>query len=139
ELVSQGPLGLRGGKVEAGDEALAGFFVGDRLGDGIEGKKRIAGKIHLGDQPGGKCRSQQREMNVGGPPGVGMVSPGISARFDSDEFVEAIGIGEGASCSSEVGIERSWMVVVDVQIASGGIGLPDFNQGVGNGTSIVVQ
>ena len=35
-------------------------------------------------------------MNVLRPPGVGIVSPGISARFDSGKAIFAVGIGGGA-------------------------------------------
>src|SRR5437016_11747716 len=99
ELVPQRPLRLRALKVEAGDKAFASLVVGDRLKDRIKSEKRIAGKIHLSNQPGRERRPQQRKMDVCRPPGIGVVLPGISARLDSYESVEAIGIREGPACS----------------------------------------
>src|SRR5437016_2855280 len=133
ELVPQRPFRLRALEVEAGDQAFASFLIGDRLKDRIKGKKRIARKIHLGNQPGRERRPQQRKMYVAGPPRIGVVLPGIGARLNGYKSVEAVRIREGAACPSEVGIKRSWVTVLDVQVASGGVGLPDLNQGVRNG------
>src|SRR5437764_14412322 len=92
ELIPQRPLRLRALEVEAGDKTFAGFLIGDRLKDRIKSEKRIAGKIHLGNQPGCERRPQQRKMDVCGPPGIGVVLPGIGARLDGYESIEAVGI-----------------------------------------------
>src|SRR5215469_10941140 len=49
ELVAHGFLRNGGMPIELGDQAVAGPFVGDTIKNGIVGKQRIAGKIHLRD------------------------------------------------------------------------------------------
>ena len=44
EAVAQGPLGLGGGEVEAGDQAFAGRRVGDGAVDGVVGEEGSPGK-----------------------------------------------------------------------------------------------
>src|SRR5579859_2538435 len=56
ELIAKRPLRLRRFQVEPGNQPLPAFLVGDGLKDWIKGEERIAGKIHLGDQP---CRERR--------------------------------------------------------------------------------
>src|SRR5579859_1950731 len=78
-------------------------------------------------------------MNVGRPPRVGMIFPGISARLYGNKFVKTIRVSKSASGAGEVGIEGRWVVVFDVQVAPGGIGLPDFNQSVRQRVTIIIE
>ena len=73
-----------------------------------------------------------------GPPGVGVVAPRIGAGLDGDELIPAIRIGEDPAFALEVGVERRIMRVTRMVVAAGGVGLPDFDHGVGHGVAIFV-
>src|SRR4029453_2491241 len=49
--------------------------LGHRGEDRVEGEQRVAGEVHLGDEPLGEGPPEQREVDVGGPPGVVVVLP----------------------------------------------------------------
>src|SRR5262249_59915542 len=78
-------------------------------------------------------------MDVIGPPGIGMVAPGIGARFDRNEAVATLGIGEDAAGAVEIGIERRVVLVAVDLVAAGGIGLPDLDHGVRDGAAVLVD
>ena len=81
-------------QVELADQALARLRVGHRVEDRVEGEQRIAGEVHLRDQPRQEGRPEQREVDVRRAPGVGVVAPGIGAGLDGDELVGAVGVGD---------------------------------------------
>src|SRR5678815_4590450 len=78
-------------------------------------------------------------MDVRRPPRVGMVQPRISPRFYREIAVFAPIVSHAAPSAREVGIERRVMLIDGMTIASSGIGLPDFDQRVGNGFIIFIQ
>src|ERR1700692_1103151 len=88
-------IGFRAQPVERGNQAPArGFFV-HAVKNGIEFEERIARKIHLGDQAGGKRGAEEGKVNVLWAPGVVMIFPRISARANGEEAVAAVVVGEG--------------------------------------------
>src|SRR5690349_21590001 len=61
-------------------------------------------------------------------PGVVVVAPGIGARLDGDEAIAPVASGHDLARAREVGIERSVMLVVLMDVAPAGIGLPDLDK-----------
>src|SRR3546814_1352428 len=72
-----------------------------RVVDRVEGEERVARKIELGDQPGREGRAEEGQVDVGRPPRVRMVLPGIGARLDRLEPVPSFGVGDGPARSEE--------------------------------------
>ncbi len=107
--------------------------------DGIECEQRIAGKIHLRDQPSGERGAEKRKVNVLRAPGVVVIFPGVRARTNGDKTVAAVVVGESAAFAGEIRVERGIMLIVLVEVAAGGIGLPDFNEGAANGPAIFID
>ena len=121
------------------DEPLTPFFVGDAVEDRVERQQRIAGKVHLRDQPREEIHPEQRKMDVLRPPGIVMIAPGIRPRLDRREAVFAVGVGQCAPRTDEVGIERRMMLIIDMDIAPAGVGLPDFDQRVRHRAVVFVK
>src|SRR4051795_4682062 len=82
--------------------------------------------------------AEHREMDVCGAPGVMMVAPGIGARLDRDKAIVTRGVAHGAAGARKVRIERSRMLVADVNVTAAGIGLPDLDQRVRHAATILV-
>jgi hypothetical protein len=139
ELEAQGLFRFRGFPVEFGDQAIAGVLIGDAIEDGIEGQQRIAGEIHLRDQARGEGGPKHGEVNMRRTPGVMVVFPGVGAGANGDETIAALGIGDGVPAAGEIGIEWSVVLVHFVKVAAGGVGLPDFHEGVGNGAGVLIE
>src|SRR5579863_3044078 len=76
---------------------------------------------------------------MGRPPSIVVIEPGICARLDRDETVRSVFIGHGSTGTTEVGIERSGMLVVNVLIPSGGVRLPNLDKCVGHGAPVTVE
>ena len=121
------------------DQSVAGLLIRDPVVYGIQGQQLIAGKIHLSHQPGYKGLSEKGIMNVGGTPGIVMVAPRVGARPDADKPILAFFVGHAAAGPAEVGIMGGIMPVAFVRIASGGIGLPHFNQSIGHRAAVFFQ
>ena len=64
EAVAERPFGLGDVEVEFRDQALARAGIGDAVVDRVERQQRVAGEIHLGDQPLREAAAEQREMDV---------------------------------------------------------------------------
>src|SRR5215471_2633867 len=139
ELITERPLRLGRGQIEAGDQSLPGSLVRDGLKDWIEGKERVAGKIHLRDQARREGRTKDREVNVSRPPRVVMVFPGISSRFDSYKAIEPVLVGCGSAGASEVGVEGGRVIVAIMPVPAGSIRLPEFYESPRNRTAVVVE
>src|SRR6266404_7368891 len=78
-------------------------------------------------------------MNVRRAPSVGVVAPGIRARLDRKKLVAAIRVGQCASAAVEIRIERCVVLIHFMQITSGGIRLPYFDQRAAHGLAAFVQ
>ena len=78
-------------------------------------------------------------MNVRRSPGVVMISPWIRPRPDRGEAVPTVRICHDAACTSEIGIDRRIPSVAGVDVATRCIGLPDFHDGIGNGSPALIQ
>src|SRR5215813_7134929 len=128
ELIAKRPLRLGGGEIKFGNQPLPRPFVWNRLEDGIVSEERIAGKIHLRDQPRGEGRTEKRKVYMGRPPGILVVLPRVGPGFDGHETIVTVAIGQCAACAGKVGIEWSRMVVACMAVTAGGVGLPDLNQ-----------
>lgn len=74
-----------------------------------------------------------------GAPSVVVIFPGVFAGADGEEPVAALRVGEEAAFAGEIGIERRAALIESVEISAGGVGLPDFDEGVWNWASIFVQ
>src|SRR5579871_1867994 len=71
-------------------------------------------------------------------PSILVIFPWISAGADRGEAITAHGIRQRPSRAGEIRIERRVVLVFNVEISSGGIGLPDFDQRVGDRTAVLV-
>ena len=113
---------------------------GHRLEDRVEVEQRVVGKVHLGDQPGSDGRPHQREVDVRGPPGVGMVAPWIGPGLDGHEPVFAVAVGAGLADPEEVRIERRReRGLPPVHVAAARVGLPDLDQRVRDRITVLVE
>ena len=108
----------------------AGLRVGHRVEDRVLREQRVTGEVHLGHQPLRERPAEQREVDVGRPPGVEVVPPRIGTRLDRDEPVPAVGVGHAAAGAVEVGVERCRVVVDLVRVPAGRVRLPDLDQSV---------
>src|SRR5271156_1074151 len=125
--------------VQPGDKTVACLFIRDAVEEGIERLQRVAGKIHLRDQPGEDPRAKERKMNMRGAPRIVMIAPGVCAGLDGLEVVVASLVGDHASRAAEVGIEGSMVLIDLMPIASGGVCLPDLNQCATNRAAVFIQ
>ena len=125
--------------VEGSDEPIARGLMPDAVKDGVERQQLIARKIHLGDQSGGKRRSEYREVNVGGAPRIVVVAPRVGAGPDRFESKPASWVGDKGSAAGKVGVQRGVMLITRVKIAACCVRLPDLHQGSRNGPAIFVQ
>ena len=139
EFVAKGVIADGGVPVELGDEAVARRFIGDAIEYRIVREQRVAGKIHLRDHAGGESRTENGEVNMRGAPGVVVIAPGIRAGANGYEAKISFLIGEHVAGAGEVGIERSVVLVNGVAVTSGGIGLPDFDEGMRNGAGVFIK
>src|SRR5439155_26155655 len=135
---AQGPLWFGYAMVIGGDQKLSCLLGWYAAEDGIEGEQRVVGKVHLRHQTRERRRAEQREMDVGRSPGVRVIEPGIGSRTNRQEAIDAILIGQTATHAQEVGIERSGPLITLVPVAASSIGLPDLQEGVGQGCSTIV-
>src|SRR5437588_1127225 len=78
-------------------------------------------------------------MDVRGAPGILMVLPGIGAGPDRDEFIPTLVVRYHAPCPGKIWIERRVMLIVDVDVTSGGICLPDLDQRVRHRAAVLVE
>ena len=139
EPETKSPFGLGDLQIESRDQPLSGLFIGYRLKNRVMCQQRVARKIHLCDQAGRECASEQRKMNVGRSPGIVVVIPWVRAGFDRHKLIAAVGIGQGSSRPCEIWIERGEVFVLFMAITSGSIGLPDFQQGVRNWPATITE
>src|SRR5450755_1118881 len=68
-----------------------------------------------------------------------MILPGIGTWTNRQEAIDPLVVGQAATHAQEVGIERSGPLVPLVQVATGGIGLPDLQQRVGQRRALLVK
>ena len=68
-----------------------------------------------------------------------MISPRICARAHGHKAVPALTICEGVAAASEIRIEWRVVLIVFVQIASSGVGLPNFHEGMGKRAAIFIE
>ena len=139
EAVAERPLRLGGVERERRDQAPAGWFCGNRIEDRIEGEQGIAGKVHLGHQPGQEAAAEHREVHVRRPPGILVVPPRIGARLDGQEPELADRVRQHAPGPGEVRVERRRVPVLRVRVPAGGIGLPDLDQRLGDRPAVLVE
>jgi len=72
-------------------------------------------------------------------PGVVMIFPRIGAGTNGDKAVAAFFVGEGASFTGEVRVERRVVLVVFVKIPASCVGLPDFDEGVADRPAVFIE
>src|SRR5207302_10563835 len=68
-----------------------------------------------------------------------MIEPGICAGLDGDETVRSMFVCQGATRTTEVGIKRRGMLVLNMPIPPGGVGLPNLAERVGAGPPVTVE
>ena len=98
-----------------------------------------AGEVHLRDEARRERRAEQRQVDVRRAPGVVVVLPRVGAGLDRDDPVAAIVVAEAAPGAREVRVERRRMAIKLVDVAPGGIRLPDLDQGVSHGPAVAVE
>ncbi len=114
---------------EAADQQRARLFR-HRLVDRVLPEQRVVREVHLRHQPLRERPAEEREVDVRGPPGVGVVPPRVRAGLDRRERVAAVRVGQRAPDPDEAGVERSRPLVAEVAVAARGVGLPDLQQRV---------
>src|SRR5258705_889822 len=78
-------------------------------------------------------------MNVRRPPGVVVIAPRIRTGPDRHEPVTSLLVRECSPRAREVPIERRRVSVDAVRVAAGRVGLPDFDERLRNGPSVLVE
>src|SRR5262249_28741892 len=139
ELVAERPLGHGTREVEARYQLCARRLVGDRLVDRIDLQQRIAGEVHLRDQPLAEVVPEQGKMDVRGPPGVGVVLPRVGARLEGEEGVAPRAAGEEEPGGGKVRIQRRGVRGGGVAGAPPRVPLPHLDQGAGQWPAVAVQ
>ncbi len=125
--------------VVGGHQTGAGSGVGDRAEDRVVGEERVAGEVHLGDQPLGERRAEEREVDMGRAPGVVVIAPRVGAGLDGGERVAALVVGQTAADAGEVGVQRGRVLIALVGVPAGGVGLPDLDELTAYGAAGAVQ
>ena len=74
-----------------------------------------------------------------GAPGVVVVAPGVGAGLDRGEAVDAVFIGHAAAGAEEVRIDRRVVLVGGVDIAAGGVCLPEFQHSVWYRATVIAE
>jgi len=125
--------------VVVGNQSVSGLSVGDRLIDRVQREQRVAGEVHLGDQPLREFRSEHREVDVGWAPSVAVVPPRIRPWLDRGEAVASVVIGQAAADAGEVGVDRGRVLITLVDVATAGVGLPDLDELTSHRPSVAVD
>src|SRR5260221_299185 len=100
---------------------------------------RVGGKMHLRDQASGERWAKKRKVDLARGPGIVGIFPGVRGRTNGDKTVAAVLVGESAAFAGEIRIEGRVVLIIFVEVAAGGIGLPDFNEGAANGPAIFIH
>ena len=74
-----------------------------------------------------------------GTPRIGMIAPRICTGLDGHESIISIGIGKNTTVAAEVRVERRIVLIAIVRVPSRCVGLPDFDQGIGNCPPILID
>ena len=103
--------------------------------DFVRGVEFVAGEVHLCSEFV-KAKFVYFEMNVrrAHPIGVG----GVSAGQYGFETIMPLSVGHTFSPILKIWVKRGRVGVVGMVIATAGAGLPDFNQGIGKGSAVLV-
>jgi hypothetical protein len=125
--------------VVGGDEPLPGGRVDDRLVDRVEAEERVAREVHLRDQTLRERGAEEREVDVGRPPGVAVVLPRVGAGLDGGEPVLAVVAGDDATDAGEVRVERRGVLVALVHVAARRVRLPDLDELAAHGAAVAVE
>src|SRR5438128_12462780 len=72
-------------------------------------------------------------------PRVAMILPRIRAWLDRDEAIPAVVVGEAATGAGEVRVEWRRVLVILVEVAAGGVRLPDLHDRVPQRSSVAVE
>src|SRR5258708_2358920 len=78
-------------------------------------------------------------MNGCRPTGIFAVQPWISSGLNSYELIGPIFVRQGSARAAEVRVQWRRMIITVVTVSSAGIGLPDLNQRVRDGPSVVIE
>ena len=139
KTVAQSPFGLGEAVIVLGNEALFSPFVRNTVVDRIKRQKGIAGKIHLGDQSLQEVETQNGKMDVGWSPGVVVITPGVGSGTNGGELIFTLFIGQATPRPGKVGIEGGGVLVIDMDVTPGGIGLPQFNQSMRHSAAAIIH
>src|SRR5699024_6160328 len=82
---------------------------------------------------------EEREVDMGRPPRVVVVLPRVRARLDRGERVRAVIAGQGASDTGEVRVDRGRVLVALVDVATGGVRLPDLDELIADRPTLTVE
>ena len=85
---------------------LARLLVAHRVEDRVGPNSGSPGKYICVTSRCVNARPKTREVDVRGPPGVGVVAPRVGAGLDRDERVAALGVGHAAPDAGEVRVQR---------------------------------
>ena len=132
-------VGDRRLEIEPRDQPLARLRVADRAEDRVVGEQRIVREVHLRHEPLRERATEQREVDVRRAPGVRMVRPRIAAGLHRHEPVSPLRVGEAAPGAVEVRVERRIVAVGVVAVAAGRVRLPDLDQRVAYGPSVILE
>ena len=121
------------------DQALARRGVRDRVQDAVVGVERLAGKEHLRDEPRQPDPAPHREVDVRRPPPATRVGHRIGAGLDGADLDRAGLVGQHARRAVEVRVDRRVVVVVRVDVASGGVRLPHLDHRPADRRAVLVD
>src|SRR5690606_22993639 len=120
------------------DQPVEAGSIPDCSSDRTQIDKRIAFKIHLGDQSLSKAVAEYGEVYMHRPPVIGAIWPGIGARADGQELIRAVLVRERSTATAKIGVERCQITILAVSVAACRIRLPDFDQRVPDRASMLI-
>src|SRR5258708_22177443 len=115
------------------------YFVCGVVEYWIKRKQSIAGKIHLRDETRREGWSKNRKMDMGGPPGIVVIAPGIRAGTNGNEAITAFSVRDRVAPTAKIRIKRSIVLIHFVKIPARSVSLPNLDQRVGKRAIVLVE
>ena len=124
EFIAKGKIRLGQIKCKLGNHQLPTLLRHPEV-NWVVLQEGITREIHLGNQAIRDVAPKQGEVNVIGPPGIGVVAPGISAGLNGVKLVVAFVVGQTTATAQKIGVDGSSMLVYLVDVTPGSVGLPN--------------
>ncbi len=138
-LEHQRVVRIAGRRHVARDQPLARGGIRHRVQDPVLPVQRLAREVHLRHQARQPHLAEDREMDVRRAPPAVLGRHRVGARLDGAQLERAAFVGHQARRAVEIRIGRRMVVVVGVDVAAGGIRLPDLHHRAADGRAVLVQ